>query len=75
MMVEEIRIFGVYMPAGLAWAAIAAIVTFLIRGRLHRLPLSSILWYPALVELAIFVILWWAIAWITDAYFPRWLIS
>ena len=66
MMVEEIHIFGVYMPAGLAWAVIALIITFLLRGPLMRLPLSRILWQPALIELAVFLLLWWGIAGLAD---------
>jgi hypothetical protein len=75
MRIEEVHIFGVYMPASLAWAVLAAVLTFLVRGRLHRLPLISFLWVPALLEFAIFMLLWWGIACITDAFLPRWLIS
>jgi hypothetical protein len=64
-MIEEIRIFGIYMPAGLLWAVIAAAVTFFVRGWVYRLPL----------ELAIFVLLWWGIAMLADAYLPSGLIS
>jgi hypothetical protein len=74
-MIEEIRIFGIYMPAGLLWAVIAAAVTFFVRGWVYRLPLHLILWHPALIELAIFVLLWWGIAMLADAYLPSGLIS
>jgi protein AaeX len=74
-MVEEIRIFGVYMPAGLAWAVIALIITSLLRGPLLRLPLRSILWRPALIELAIFLLLWWGIARLGDGFLPHGVIS
>lgn len=74
-MIEEIRIFGVYLPAGLLWAGIAMIVTFLVRDWVHRLPLHWLIWQPALIELAIFVLLWWGIASLADAYLPPGVIS
>jgi hypothetical protein len=74
-MIEEIRIFGVYMPAGLLWAALAMIVTFLVRDWLNRLPLHLVLWQPALIEMAVFVLLWWGIASLADAYLPPGVIS
>ena len=75
MMVEELHIFGVYMPAGLLWAVSALIITSLLRGPLLRLPLRSILWQPALLELAIFLLLWWGIARLADGFLPHGFIS
>jgi len=46
-MIEELHIFGVYMPAALVWAVLAVILTFLLRGLLLRLPLHHILWHSA----------------------------
>jgi protein AaeX len=74
-MIEEIRIFGIYMPSGLLWAALAMIVTFFVRDWLNRLPLHLVLWQPALIEMAVFVLLWWSIASLADAYLPPGVIS
>ncbi len=74
-MVEEIHIFGVYLPAGLVWAVVALVVTSLLRGPLLRLPLHAVLWQPSLIELAIFLLLWWGIARLADAFLPRGFIS
>jgi protein AaeX len=74
-MVEEIHIFGVYMPSALVWAVVALVITSLVRGPLLRLPLHAILWQPALIELAIFLLLWWGIARLADDYLPRGFIS
>jgi hypothetical protein len=74
-MVEEIHIFGVYMPSALVWAVVALIITSLLRGPLLRLPLHAILWQPALMELAIFLLLWWGIARLADGFLPRGFIS
>jgi hypothetical protein len=75
VLIEEIRIFGVYMPAGLLWAVIALIITSLLRAPLLRLPLRSILWQPALLELAIFLLLWWVVARLADGFLPHGFIS
>ncbi|AOI59169.1 DUF1656 domain-containing protein [Burkholderia diffusa] len=74
-MIEEIHIFGIYMPSALAWAVVALAVTFLLRGVLQRLPLRVLLWQPALLELATFFLLWWGFARLADACFPHRLLS
>ncbi|WP_206995369.1 DUF1656 domain-containing protein [Trinickia mobilis] len=74
-MIEEIRLFGVYMPSALFWAAIALAVTFLLRGVLLRFPLRQLLWHPALIDLAAFFLLWWGITRFADAFFPHGFIS
>ncbi|CAM2159240.1 protein AaeX (plasmid) [Pararobbsia alpina] len=74
-MIEEIHIFGIYFPAGLAWAVLSLVITSLLRGPLLRLPLRVVLWQPALVELAMFLLIWWGIARIADLYLPRGMVS
>ncbi|CAN0625835.1 protein AaeX [Burkholderia multivorans] len=74
-MIEEIHLFGIYMPTALVWAIVALIVTSLLHGTLQRLPLRLLLWQPALLELATFFLLWWGIAHLADTYFPHRIIS
>lgn len=74
-MIEEIHIFGIYMPSALAWAIAALILTFLLRGMLLRLPLRLFLWQPALLELAAFFLLWLGIARLADAFLLRGILS
>ncbi|MGR3906564.1 DUF1656 domain-containing protein [Burkholderia sp. SR8] len=74
-MIEEIHVFGIYMPSALAWAVVALVATFLLRGVLQRLPLRVLLWQPALIELATFFLLWWGIARLADILFPHRLLS
>lgn len=75
MMIEEIRLFGVYMPSALFWGVTALTVTFVLRGLLLRLPLRALLWQPALLDLATFVFLWWGMTRLADAYFPHGIIT
>jgi protein AaeX len=70
MMVEELRVFGVFLPAPLVWAILAMVITYLLRRWLYRLPLYALLWQPALLELAVFVVIWWCIAQVADVYLP-----
>jgi hypothetical protein len=51
------------------------ILTFFARDWVHRLPLHWLIWQPALIELAIFVLLWWGIASLADAYLRPGVIS
>jgi hypothetical protein len=74
-MIEELHVFGVYMPAALVWAVMAVMLTFLLRGLLLRLPLHRILWHPALLELALFLLIWLGLATLADDFLPRWAIS
>ena len=73
-MIEELHIFGVYMPAALVWAVLAVMLTFLLRGLLLRLPLHRILWHPALLELTLFLLIWLGLAALADGFLPRWAI-
>ncbi|WP_454884327.1 DUF1656 domain-containing protein [Sphingomonas oryzagri] len=74
-MIEELHIFGIYMPSALAWAVLAVTITFLLRGLLLRLPLHRVLWHPALLEFALFLLIWWGLACLADSVLPRGLIS
>lgn len=74
-MIEEINVLGVYMPAALAWGVLAAVLVYLVRGPLQRLPVYRLLWHPSLLELALFVLLWWGLSALSDAFLYRWFTS
>lgn len=74
-MIEEIHVLGVYLPAALAWGVLAALGVYLLRGSLQRLPIHRLLWHPGLLELALFVLLWWGLGALADAFLYQWLIS
>jgi protein AaeX len=72
-MFEELDIFGVYMPAALAWAVLAGVLAHLLRNFFHGTPMPQLLWQPGLLDLALFALLWWSIARLADAFLPGWL--
>lgn len=74
-MIEEVRIFGVYMPAPLVWAVVSLSITYWIRGWLHRQPIYTQMWQQGLMELGLFVLLWWSVARVADAWLPPGLVS
>lgn len=74
-MIDELHIFGIYVPAALCWAVIAAVCTFLLRPLLLRLPLWRVLWHPALLELMLFLLFWWGLTLLADGFLPHGLIS
>jgi len=61
-MIEEVHLLGVYMPAALLWAVLAAVLVYLLRVPIQRLPVYRLLWHPSLLELALFVLLWWGLS-------------
>lgn len=56
-MIAEIDILGVFFPALLVWAALALLLSALVRRGLGRLGLYRFIWHPSLFDLALFVIL------------------
>jgi hypothetical protein len=49
---------GHLCPAALVWAVLAVVVVWLIRP-LCCLPLARLVWQPALVDIALFIAVWW----------------
>jgi len=73
--IEELNLFGVYTPAALVWAVIAAVLAYLLRNVLLRSRLAGLLLQPALLELAAFVLLWWGLTALADTFLPRWILT
>ncbi|MBV1692126.1 DUF1656 domain-containing protein [Novosphingobium sp. G106] len=67
-MIDEIQILGVYVPAALAWAVVAAIFVYALRAPLQQLPVYRLLWHPSLLELALFVLSWWGLSALADTF-------
>jgi hypothetical protein len=68
-MIEEIHIFGVFIPAALMWAALAGLLSYGAHKLLQRLPADSILWQPGLRDLALFLLFWWGISALADRFY------
>lgn len=73
-MIEEVHLFGIYMPAALAWAVLAALLTWPVSSRLRQLPIGRFLWQPSLLDLALFAVLWLGLSIAADHFLPRALI-
>lgn len=70
MMIEEINIYGVYIPAALLWAIIAGIASYSVRNLLQRLPVDYFLWQPGLLDLTLFLLFWWGLVALSDMILP-----
>ncbi|MBE1162270.1 DUF1656 domain-containing protein [Dyella acidiphila] len=68
-MLEELHVFGVYLPAALVWAVLAGVLAHLLRRLWQRLPWSSALGHAGIWELAWFVLLWWGLTAAADSFF------
>ncbi|HEX7854829.1 MAG TPA: DUF1656 domain-containing protein [Sphingobium sp.] len=67
-MIDEINVLGVYVPAALACGVVAAMLVYSLRTLLQRLPAYRLLWHPSLLELALFVLFWWGLSALADAF-------
>ena len=67
-MIEEIHIGGIYIPAALAWGILAAVLVYLLRAPLQRLSVDRLFWHPGLVEVALFILSWWGLSALADAF-------
>ncbi|HWX48095.1 MAG TPA: DUF1656 domain-containing protein [Roseomonas sp.] len=55
-MIAELDLYGVFLPALLAWALLALPVTMLLRWPLRAIGLYRWIWHPALFDFALFVL-------------------
>jgi protein AaeX len=67
-MLEELHVFGVFLPAALVWAVFAGILAHLLRGLWQRLPSSGTFIHAGLWELALFAALWWGMTVAADSF-------
>ncbi|GEN98721.1 hypothetical protein NSE01_05540 [Novosphingobium sediminis] len=74
-MIEEIQLLGVYVPAALVWAVVAAVAVYLLRVPLQRIPAEKLVWHPGLLDLLLFVLIWWGLGALADTYLTSWLAS
>lgn len=72
-MIEEVVLLGIYAPAALVWAVLAVVMVWLIRPALLRLPLARLVWQPALVDIALFIAVWWGLSALADTFLPAWI--
>ena len=70
-MIEQLNIFGGFVSTGLASAVGAGILTFLLHFLLQRLPLDRFLWQPILLDLTLFLVLWWGLSLLANHFYPH----
>ncbi len=61
-MIAEVNLFGVFINAGLVSAAAAALLLIALRKLLSAAGAYRWVWHPALVDVALFVLLWGLVA-------------
>ena len=67
-MTNDINLFGLFLNAGLATAALAALLLLAVRRTLAWLGAYRFVWHPALVDLALFLVLWLAVSLLMAAF-------
>ena len=66
-MLADISLFGVFVDVRFATAVVALLLVMPLRRLLGAVGAYRVVWHPALVDLALFVLLWGATAWIALA--------
>ena len=61
-LMQEVNLSGVFLPAALVWAGIAAVLSSLISRALSRMGFYALVWHRALFDAALFVFFWGAIS-------------
>lgn len=69
-MIEQLNIFGGFISLGLATAIIAGILTLAAHVVLQQLPLSRFFWRPILLDLTLFLSLWWGLSIMANRFLP-----
>jgi hypothetical protein len=67
----EISLFGILINVGLVSAFLAGVLLLLLRKALSGTGAYRLVWHPALVDLALFTLLWSGIAFAADTLDPR----
>jgi uncharacterized membrane protein len=57
-MITEVNLFGVFINVGLVSAAAAALLLIALRSLLTAVGAYRWVWHPALVDVALFFLLW-----------------
>lgn len=66
-MLAEISLFGVLVNVGLVSAMVAGVVLLPLRKVLTFIGAYRLVWHPALVDLALFTLLWGGVAFAASA--------
>lgn len=61
-MLAEVNVFGIFINAGLVSAFVAAVLLLSLRKALTAAGAYRWVWHPALVDLALFMLLWGLVA-------------
>ena len=62
-MLDEVNFLGIYFSGALVAAGVAWIALMMVRRLLRWIGFYRLIWHPALVDIALFGILWCLSAW------------
>lgn len=66
-MLAEVNLFGIFINAGLVSAVLAGVLLLPLRKALMFIGAYRLVWHPALVDLALFTLLWGGVAFTASA--------
>lgn len=62
-MLDEVNFLGIYFSGALVAAGVAWVMLIIVRRLLRWVGFYRLIWHPALVDIALFGILWCLSAW------------
>jgi protein AaeX len=62
-MLDEVNFLGIYLSGALIAAGVAWVILMIVRRPLRWIGFYRFVWHPALVDIALFGILWCLSAW------------
>ena len=70
VMIEEVSLFGGFVSVAFVLAVAAGIFSFVARMLLQRLSIDRFLWHPLLLDLTLFLTIWWGLSILADRFYP-----
>ena len=61
-MIGEVETAGVFIPVALVAGVLAFVISLVLRRLLRRLNAYAFVWHAGLFDVAMFVVLWWLVA-------------
>jgi hypothetical protein len=71
-MIGEIDVAGVFIPALVIWALAAMVLGLIVRQVLTSIGFYRLVWHRGLFDLALFFILWGAVAFVINRFGLSW---
>jgi hypothetical protein len=67
-MIEDLNVFSGFVSVAFISAIVAGLLVLGLRPLLRRLAVERVLWQPILLDLTLFLFLWWGLSVLADRF-------